>query len=141
MGFSLDRSAESVRLDDHMLFQNVGLAQLTAALWSSRAARPPIVMLSARPRKLRREYSKEPRGPQNVCWLVLKVLGSPTGGRLGSAMVPPGTFPPLFITSKPKPYAIWLRLDSCTLISTSLSGSVVMGRSGSTLAQSKTCRS
>src|SRR5579871_2781879 len=103
MGFSLERSPEIVRLVDQMLFQNEGLAQLTAALWSSRAARPPIVSVSARPRKLSRLYSMEPRGPQNVCWLVLKVEGNPTGGRLGSATVPPGTLPPRFTTSKPTP--------------------------------------
>src|SRR5215472_7269031 len=103
MGFSLDLSPDTVRLAAQVLFQKVGLVQLADALWSSRAASPPMVTVSARPRKFSRLYSNDPRGPQNVCWLVLKLFGSPTGGRFGRAMVPPGTLPPRFTTSKPKP--------------------------------------
>src|SRR5215471_11358758 len=98
MGFSLERSPEIVALELHTLFQNDGLVQLMAARWSRRAASPPMVSVSARPRKFSRLYSMEPRGPQNVCWLVLKFAGNPTGGRLGSAIVPPGTLPPRFCT-------------------------------------------
>src|SRR5262249_872159 len=103
MGFSLVCSAETVRLELHTLFQNEGLPQLMAARWSRRAARPPRVRGPARPLKFRRVYSTEPRGPQKRSWLVLKFDGSPTGGRLGNATVPPGTLPPRFCTSKPTP--------------------------------------
>src|SRR5437879_4275364 len=95
-------------------------------------------MVSPLPRKLLRVYWKVPRGPQNVFWLVLKLVGRPTGGRLGRATVPLGMLPPRLITSNPKPYVNSFFLASCTLTSTSSVLCVVTWALGSTSAQSNT---
>ena len=95
---------------------------------------------SARPRRLRRVYSKVPSGPQNVFSLVLKLGGSPTGGRPGTTTVPLGTLPPRLTTWKPKPYTMEFRLPSCTFTTTFSWFWSVIGRLGATSAQSKTPR-
>jgi len=92
------RSAESVTVELHPVFQIVGLAQLAAPCWSSLPPNAVNFSVSARPRKFLRMYSIDPSGPQNVFWLVVNDCGTPMGGSPGSATVPLGMLPPRLST-------------------------------------------
>src|SRR5260370_11303737 len=103
IGFSVERSTEAITVELQLVFQKVGFCQLPFKRWSRRAAKTVRFSVSARPRKFRRAYCPEPRGPQKRFSLVLKLEGRPMGGSPGSAIVPLGTLPPRLITSKPTP--------------------------------------
>src|SRR5262245_20983891 len=103
MGFSLFCSKVVDNVAVQSVHRKFGSLKVIEARRSSGPYRPPIVKVSALPRTLFRAYWKLTRGPCTRRWLVLKVEGSPTGGKPGKATVPVGTLPPLLTNSYPKP--------------------------------------
>src|SRR5215469_1084860 len=106
IGFCSLCSAENEAVARHLLQRKFGLMKKSPKRWSRRPAKAVTEIDSPLPRTLLRVYWKEPRGPQKVCWLVVKFVGKPMGGRPGTAAVPPGTLPPRLTTSNPNPYVI-----------------------------------